>query len=351
MLKKLSLLLMFIILWVPGYAQDEMKSIELTVNDPNPQIIDFPTCRLSVSATDYGNSMTGIMVDIENTNDNPIFLFGHAISEKNLKKQKIQFDKSYIASKELMVCEGLNGENINIAPACHSVLTIDNVDGPRKRIEIPLYLTKTKKKKLLGKEKSFIVERPKIILNVTLIAEDKTDNEFEDIKSRYDELITKIEQNPVCPNRNHPVSRQKQIDEINAKIMDLKDEISDIKSEHRWKERDDAYKPYKEVLMSLDNIEIKEATCGQCQRDNKPAQRHTHSCNFCSKSPSDILKDLERVYIKLDSRKIKKSEAIKAIESAHKAWSGGCANLKRKMADDSVIRNKVEKYYNSIVNY
>lgn len=348
---------MSMLLWAPAYSQDDIKSVELKINDPSPVNVELSTCRLSLTATDYGGSSTTISVDVENTTDaNPIFLFGHAFTEKDLKKQNILFDKkSYgSTSRELLICEGLDGDNIlRIEPGGNRVLTIENIGENSKKIEIPLYLAKLEKKKPIGKEKYSIKQRAKIILNVRLIAEDKTDKTFENIKSKCDELIADIEKNPVCPNKNHPVSRQKQIDDINSRIIDLKDEIFDIKSEHRWKERDEAYKPYKELLATLDNIEIKEATCPKCQRDRKSPTRQSaaHSCGYCSKSPTSVLVELQRIYQKLDNRLINKQGAIRAVEGAHRAWTGGCLNLKKKMAEDTVTKGKVEKYYNSIVNY
>lgn len=352
MLKRISLLVTTVFIWISGYAQDETKSIDLTVNNPNPVEIESPYCFLAVRANDYGNSTTEISVEIDNHTDNSIFLFGHAYSEKELKRQNIQFDKKAYGStgRVPVVCEGVGGDNIlQIKPGEKRVLTIDNIYGSTKKIELPLYIAKLKQKKAFGKEKYLIYTRSKIILYVTLIEEVKADNEYEDIKGKCDELITMIAQNPVCPNSHHPISRQKQIDDKKALIMDLKDEISDIKSKNRWRERDEAYQPYKELLTRLDNIEIKEVNCNQCQKESRPVRRH--SCNYCSKSPSDILVELQRVYQKLDTRQIKKSEAIKAVEGAHKAWTGGCSNLKKKMSDDSVTKSKVEKYYNSIVNY
>lgn len=354
MLKKLLAFFISMFLWLPVCAQDDIKNIELRINDNSAVSVDLSSCRLSLSATDYGGQSSTITVNVENTTANPIFLFGHAFSEKALKKQRIQFDKkSYgSTSRELLICDGLDGDNIlRIEPGGNNVLTIDNIIESSKKIEIPLYFAKLEKKKPIGKEKYSIKQRAKIILNVKLIADDRTDATFENIKSKCDELITEIENNPVCPNKKHPVAKQEQIDKINARIADLKDEIFDIKSEHRWKERDEAYKPYKELIANLDNIEIKEEDCADC-RNKKPNRTSVaHNCEYCSTSPTGILIELQRVYQKLDNRLITKTEATEAIESVHRAWTGRCANLKKKMDEDKVTKAKVEKYYNSIVNY
>lgn len=356
MLKKFSLLLMSMIFWMPVYAQDEIRNVELKINDSSPVNLKLGPCSVSLSAADYGGSTTAMTVNVENSGTNPIFLFGHAFSEKELNKQNIRFDKkSYgTTSKNLLVCEGLAGDNIlMIEPGRNRVLTIDNISEPAKKVELPLYITKLEKNKPIGKEKYSIRQRARIILNVSLIADDKADDRYEQIKSKCDELISDIENNPVCPNKNHPQSRQKQIDNINSRIADLKDEIFDIKSDNHWRERDEAYRPYKELLAQLDEIEIKEETCRNCRKEKKAPTRQSsaHSCSYCSKSPTDILVELQRIYQKLDNRLIKKNEAVKAAENAHKATAGGCVNLKKKLAEDKVAKSKIDKYYNSIVNY
>lgn len=352
MLKKLSLFLLSVLLWVPGYSQDKIRSIKLTVNAPNPEIIDCDHCQLSVLATDYGNSSTVITVNVENIFDGPIFLFGIAYPEKMLKKERIQFDKKSYGShsRNVKICEGVpTGEILMIKPGANRLLTIDNVDEPMKQLSIPVYYAKVKKKKPFGKEKYMIQGYAQIILNMTLIADAKTDNEYEEIKSTYDDLIAMIEQKRVCPHPNHAVSKQEQIQDIKDRINDLKDEISDIKSEHHWRERDEAYKPYKELLENLDNIEIKEEVCSKCQRINPTSRKH--NCAFCSKSPADILSEIEGIYKQLDNRRIRKSDAKKNVETMRKAWNGGCPNLTKKMTDDTVNKDKVEIYYNSIVTY
>ncbi len=103
-------------------------------------------------------------------------------------------------------------------------------------------------------------------------------------------------------------------------------------------------------MVKLDNIVIPKEVCSKCSRTASTTSSR-HECRFCSKSPSDILLLLQRTYQELDNRKITKSEALKKIDAAHKAWTKDCKNLKQKIAADSAIKYKIDKYYDAIVNY
>lgn len=359
MFKKLAFLLISQLFIIPAKAQDDIKNIEVSVNEPTPKELKYECYHLSITATENESSSATVNINVENTSEKyNLILFGHAYTEKDLKKQNIRFDKkSYgTASKEIIVCEGLGSDEcLKIAPYGNNVLTFANISESVKEVELPIYIAKLKKKKLFSKEKYMIVLRARLILNIALKAEEKPDNAYEDIKRKYDELVAKIEANPVCPDKKHPVPEKEQTEQINREIDDLKDNIADVKSNNHWKERDEAYAPYKELLRKLDSIEIKKEVCDKCRRRNRPVTRHAtgsrHSCKFCSTSPTDILRILQRTYQQLDNRKITKKAAENKIQAAHKAWTGGCSSLKSKMADESATRYKVERYYEAIVNY
>lgn len=358
MFRKLAFLMTYMLFLLPLSAQDDIRNIELTVNASEPTVLDYDLCRLSLSAVEFNPESVTLNIDVENTNESySIYLFGHAFDEKTLKKQDIVFDKkSYgTTSRNILVCEGLADDNIlRIEPNGNRVLTFSDITEPKKKIELPFYIAKYDKGKFLSGPKYLIRQRVKLILNITFNIPDKTDDTYEVIKKRCDEIVSKVENEPVCPDRKHPVSLEEQIRLIQDEIDSLKDEIADIKSENRWKERDEAYKPYKEQLARLNDLEIRKEVCEKCSRKPKSTGTrvtNTHKCAYCSKSPSEILLMLQRTYQELDNRKIKKADALKRIEGAHRAWKQGCSNLKQKMAADSGTKYKVDKYYDAIVNY
>lgn len=359
MLKKITFLILSLVLSLPLLAQDEIRSIDLKVNDPEPMVLtDNGFCNLKVSAIKDGESPATVIINIENKNEsNTIFLFGFAFDEKTLKKDKIVFDKkSYgTTSRNIIVCGGLGSDQVvEIKPYGNNVLKFNEINGTKTTIELPLYIAKYEEGKIFRKDKYQIRQRVKLILNINLIVPEKKDNELDEIKRRCEDIVDKAELITVCTSKKHKVSEEEQTKEIREEIDALKDDIADIKSENHWRERDEAYKPYKELLATLNGIEFKKDVCDNCR--TKPKTRSTstptaHSCSYCSKSPSEILVLLQRTYQELDNRKIKKSEALQKIEGIHRAWNGGCPQLKQKVNADSSTKYKVDKYYDAIVKY
>lgn len=357
MFQRIVILLLSIVSFFPILGQDDVRNLELSVNKSQPYVLDYDFCRLSITANNYDSPTVTIHINIENTNENySIFLFGHAYTEKTLKAENILFDKlSYgTTSKDIIVCEGLSGDGImRIEPNGNRVLTFPDITEQKIKIELPVYIAKFEKKKFLSNDRYLIKQRIKLIINITLSIPDITDDQLDKIEQKCNELIEKINSTTICTSRKHPVSETKQIDELTTEIDNLKDEIADIKSENHWRERDEAYKPYKHLLERLDNVKFNRSVCEECKRKSNintdTAKRH--NCNYCKKSPSEILLLLQRTYQELDNRKIKKSEALKKIEGAHSAWSKDCANLRRKINADSNTQYKIKKYYDAIVNY
>ena len=323
-------------------AQDVQKSIELVINDNSPVELKFNFCMLSFSAHQTSESYIILDIDVLNNSQNHILLFGKPFTEKGLKKHKIRFDKKKYgtANRSIALCEGLAGSEIlSIMPSGNRTITIDSISGNSKRCEFPLYFTKTKKKKY------YIVSRAKIVVNVQF-KDDKSASEYENIEKQCMNLINEIKNVSICPKKNHPVSIDKQKEPYNEKILDLKDVISDIKSSHGWKERDEEYQKYKLLIAQLDNVKFVTKYCGQCGE-----QQPSHKCSYCEMTPRDVLTSLQRTYQLLDNGELNKKDAITKVELIYRAWNGGCPKLKQKRDSDTSNRTKIERYYESIINY
>jgi len=322
-------------------AQDEQMNIEVDVNGDQPVRKELNSCTLSLTASRFGNSPVELSIDLENNLQYSILLFAHAYTEKDLKKHKIRFDKKSYGSmsRNLLLCDGLDGDNIlRVEPSSNRTLKFIASDNDMMLCELPLYFAKSKK------NKHRIVNRVKIRLNVKLIQEDA---EFDSINSSCKELIEEIGKFRVCSRPSHHESVEAQKAPYVNRIKELKEKITDIKVLHNWRDRDADYKKYRDLLMQLDNVEFKEEWCG-C----KPKVGiSTHSCRFCQKTPSEVLTNVQRIYQKLDVDRIKKQAAKTEVEPWHRAWIGGCPNLKKKIDRDSNNRKKIESYYNSIINY
>ena len=342
MMKRLSLLLICLLQVFFIVAQDEQKNVEISVNSSQPVELEFSSCKLSLSAFQYANSQFTLYVDVQNTTQDHIFLFGRSYSQKELKKRNIRFyKKSYgSTSKTLLLCEGLNEDEIlHIEPSGNRVLTIEGISDINKKCELPLYIAKTKMKKY------YIKNRVKILSNIKFSGEKVADNEFESISKKCQKLIDEIGHLTICPRTTHSISKEKQKEPYTNRILDLKDEISDVKTSHQWRERDEDYQKYKELLIQLDNIKFKEQYCGKC------GQSSVHQCRYCKMTSKDALSTLQRIYQMLDIGRTNKTSAISSVEPLHKAWVGGCPKLKQKVDNDASTRAKMERYYDSIIHY
>lgn len=327
-------------------AQDEQRSIEVVVNDSQPVEIDFEACRLAVSAIESGDSEVSLSIDLKNNTSNYIFLFERDYTKKDLRKEKIRFDKkSYgSTSRRTLACEGVNDdEMLRIAPSGNSILTIDGITNDVKRCELPLYIARSKK---ICKKKFVIMRRVKVILNVTIIPETVIDDKYEGISQRCAILIDDISNTSICTRPTHPISVDRQKMDFVSRIVAIKEQISEVKSAHRWDERDEEYQKYKELIVQLDNIEFNEAYCGQCGQTRDP-----HKCKYCNMPSGKVVDEAQRIFTNLDNGDITKSDAIKNIEQLRKAWTGGCPKLKQRVNSDSSIRNNLNRYYEDIKNF
>ena len=328
-------------------AQDEQRRIDVVVNDKHPVEINFESCSLSISAFESGNSEVALSIDLKNnTSSHYILLCESDYTEKYLRKEKIRFDKkSYgSTSRKALPCEGLENDGIlRIGPSGNSILTINEITSEMKRCELPLYIARKTK---ISKKKLAVIRRVKIILNITIIPEKIVDEKYDVISQRCATLIEEISNISICTRSTHPISVQKQKEPYVDRIIEIKDEISEIKYVHHWSERDEEYQKYQKLILQLDNIEFNEKYCGKCGQAVS-----SHRCEYCNKSPKEILDEVTRIYRKLDNGDMTKSEAIRRVEPLRKAWNGGCHKLKQKMSSDTNNREKSERYYNDIVSY
>lgn len=355
-MKRLLCLFLCIICTYSLLAQDDTRSINVSVNQNEPTIEELDACKLSVMATQFGNSEISLSIEVENTNSPYIyFLFGRAYPEKELKKLKpsIRFDKKGYGttSREILTCEVIGGEIfggddiLQIEGDQSRTLTISGVKGEQVKCVLPLYIATSKKRK-----KYLIMERAKVTLNVTLINEEPDQSVYEGIKQQYDELIAEINNVEICENKKHPQTVEEQEKPYQKKVDDLIDEIETIKDKNNWRERDDAYKPFKNLITQLKNVEFKTHDCEKCKVKPIPPYPH-HECSYCSWTPESVWSFMDSTYKKLDQGSMTKNEAKSKVSAVQKAYSSSCPNLRKKVNGNGSLKNKIDSKYQSIVNY
>jgi hypothetical protein len=343
-------LLLFLIAFIPLFlsAQDESKSIELNADDTEEVEAEFNICKLLVRlARTSDDEKYSLSVDVENTNDYYVMLFGHAYTEKDLKKLRpsIRFDRTSYGgtSKNLMLCEGCrNDEIVQIEPSYKRTLVFEEVVD-NGSVEVPIYIAKYKAKKFLSKEKFLIMKRAIVTLNLKINSRPAIDTDFPRISDSYDKLINDLSEKTFCPNSKHTPKLAKQKEPYEKRIQNLLNEIQTIKDRNDWRDKDEKYQPYKELKEKLEDIDLKEyeRTCSKHKKPNGGGD--IHQCEYCNMSASSALSTLRRAYQRLDQGASKSS----VENEANRLMS--CPNLKRKIGAASAgTLGGINDYYNRI---
>lgn len=355
-MKRNTLVLLFLCTTIIAVA-DEKKKVEITANQSQPVEVELNSnSKFYVSATKLVNTTeVTISVEVENMDDvHPLFIFGHAFTEKDLKSQKpsIRFDKkSYgSTSRDLRICKSVDCDPVvQITSQQKGVFTFSGYVGGITPIELPMYMAKYPQKKNLSKGKYLIMQREIIYLDVEVKDEEKDEtDDFDQLNDAYENLISELEEQTFCKNSKHAPSLLEQEQPYKDKIDDLKDAIADIKSANNWREREPKYKQYKELLEKLNAIDFKqyEKDCG-----GHIQIVHSHSCSYDSWTPNQVLSSLVRIYQNLDNGKVKKSSAVESAKALQRAWTNKDCPLSRKMSNAGNTKSQAEGYYDSIITY
>lgn len=355
-MKRSNLVLLFFCITMIALA-DEKRKVEITANQSQPVEVELNSnSKFYISATKLVNTNeVTISVEVENMDDvHPMFIFGHAFTEKDLKRQKpsIRFDKkSYgSTSRDLRICKSIDCDPIaQITSQQKGVFTFSGYVGGITPIELPMYMAKYPKTNNLRKGKYLIMQREIIYLDVEVKDEEKNDTgDFDQLNDAYENLKEDLEGQTFCKNSKHSPSLSEQEKPYRDRIDDLKDAIADIKSANNWREREPKYKKYKELLEKLNDIDLKkyEKDCG-----GHIQTIHRHSCSYDSWTPSQVLSSLVRIYQNLDNGKVKKSSAVESAKALQRAWTNKDCPLYRKMNNAGNTKNQAEGYYDSIISY
>ena len=341
-------------------SADERKSIDITPNQSAPVELNMGACKLYISASkDSGREEVRLSVEVENPSETHLlYLFNRSFAEKDLKKQKpsIRFDKKlYNGSHEIKTCKSEDGEDLILIPQSDKrILLFKGRENSVVSIELPLYITKYKKKGFLSSDKYLILQREIVILEVKV----KNDDEevYKRINDAYEDLMEDLGRQTFCPNKKHDTSLSAQKKPFEDKIDELKDEISEIKSKNNWRERDADYKKYKDLLGKLNDINLKkyERDCGQHVSSNRGSRTRDKISTPApviqspksSMSADQVLSSMVQIYRQLDNGDIDKSAAARKAKSLKGTWDSGVSS-----SADASTKRKVERYYDSIVNY
>lgn len=347
MIKRLSLILLLATLVLGAAAQVIEENVELIVNSSDPVSVgrENDDIRISLRANKYGNNTELSALMENNSEDYCLLLFGRSVPEKDLKRQKIRFDKKRYGKtgRNIVTCDGIEETILEIGKCEKGRLEVNDISGDYYKLNIVIYLAKQKKRKRI------IMAKRQIVLNVSIKEAEKRDDNYDEIRNRCDKLIEEINMVTICPGKNGKhfgLSIEEQKAPYEEKKREIKDEIERIKKKYGWRDNDKEYERYKELISSLDVIKYSEKLCPKCIPDT------IHVCDYCKKyTPKSILDELHNIYLNLDKRKISKDEAKRLARPLYEHVTRYCPVLKQRMLRESRIKDNIEIYYESIIKY
>lgn len=352
MIKRLSLILLLATLVLGAAAQVIEESVELIVNSSDPVSVgrENDDIRISLRANKYGNNTELSALMENNSEDYCLLLFGRSVPEKDLKRQKIRFDKKRYGKtgRNIVTCDGIEETILEIGKCEKGRLEVNDISGDYYKLNIVIYLAKQKKRKRI------IMARRQIVLNVSIKEAEKRDDNYDEIRNRCDKLIEEINLVTICPGKNGKhfgLSIEEQKAPYEEKKREIKDEIERIKVKNGWRDNDKEYERYKELISSLNAIEFSEKLCPECQSSPGPIPI-PHVCDYCKKyTPKSILTELHNIYMDLDMRKISKDNAKKLARPLYEHGTRDCPVLKQSLMRESKTKERIEEYYESIIKY
>lgn len=335
MKKLLILSILFAITAISCYADEENK-IVLSENHAE-ETIDFGFCKIFISAEDDAN----VNIKIENKKeDYYLILFGHAYTEKILKKQKpsVIFNKKYVGNKGKRIISGYQpiGEVPLLIPQSEKrELPLISAKNGKIKCHLPIYIAKPNKKRT-----KMVLMRLETI-DLLIEVNERISKDYDRLKREVDDLTNAISAQTFCNHPRHSPSLEEQEKPYKEKIESIKNEIDSIREAHNWWNADESFRKFRDLKEKLDAISFSslEQDCGK--RHERAIVRPRHSCKYCKLSDQQIYNKLDNYYQKLKTRKVKKDDIMSDVKLLYScpSWKNGA------------YKDKIENYYNRIVGY
>ena len=341
MKKFLTFIILFQFTGLFIYA-DEQREVKL--NDDNPQkTIELANCNIFVSKGETDDDEnTKVAIEIENKDEsNVVILFGHAFSEKDLKKQSpsIRFDKKYPKTNRSL--ETFNGgKNVLFIEPTDKRRLLEGIQIKKDKkytCHLPFYIAKYKSNK---RNKMLIMEQE--ILELEIGVEIKPDLDYIRLESECKVLIDEIGKKSFCPNPKHKQSLEEKkkykesIDSLVSVIVAFRD---------KYYSQDKGYKRYDELKQKLDGIQFAEIDCG---KHSIPVSVSKDKCKYCNLSPQQIYHKLDDIYKKIyisNNRKATKNSVMPDVNLLYNCSRHSGAWKK------SEYKSKITDRYNKICNF
>lgn len=320
------------------------NTVVVSVNEAEPiqthEIADQISLTFTLTDTQIKDGAARVLIDINNSSSNGLYIFHEAYTEKELKKMaqpyKLKFSKSYPGTKghrSVEPADGLGGRVVLNPYRGATIYDVVVYDGIKTDFMFPFYLVEYKNNSEFSRGKK-IVRKVEVAIEFDIhLAEPR---EYIEMKEQVDTLIAELKNLTFCDNPKHSPTLEEQKQVYIDRIDSIKTRIDSVQRDNGWnftadehsrrRVETDICKKFLALESLLYEINIENVPVQDCGEHKVAAP--VHSCRYCSYSFQQILNQLDNIYMKVSNsddpvavRKEYASEVVR-IEACAKRRSG-----------------------------
>ena len=347
---KKILMSLLLCLMAASVMADEQKKVTLN-SDHNQEMINLSFCNIFVNLNEVEDGVGEVSLELENLSESKVLiLFDRSYMEKQMKKlsPKMVFDKTFGGTKGKRVADPFSEQLSNVMrlrPSDKQSLPFVRVENEAtKVVTLPVYIAKYKGKKAL-----LLLEKQVIELDIEVVL--KPSAEFVLMNTKCEELLQEISRTGICPNKKHKPSADKQKEDYQNRIDELKSKIDEHISSHGWSSNDAGYRRYAELKSKLDGVEFVERDCGR-HKTTVVSGGGGHKCSYCGLSLQQIYHKLDDLYKKIYSssdRKATKASVMSQVNALYNCCTDTkCSKHAAQWKKGGDYKSKIVERYNRI---
>lgn len=228
---------------------------------------------------------------------------------------------------------------------CISVTDYQNKESIDTIINLPIYIADHKENRcLFGKRDKLIIDEKEYVelnIHVDLV---RCDEIYKSIKSSYEQLANEVANDVFCPHKEHKPSLQKKKEGYINRINKLRSEINNEKVLFNWREKDEAFKPFRQLLNNLQELEdqVNERKDGYCR-----THKQSKGCRYCSKDVNSLIEELDKIYREIATSDDDDIDAAKEITQKKVDAIYKCVTTHRSGVKTKDL-SQIKRLYNAI---
>lgn len=348
MRKTIFTILLTLLTVLSVFADGEYKIV--LNEDDNKKSLELGYVNINVTMGEPdAQGKVDIMVELVNPNEvsnNMLFLFGRSFDEKQLRgftNPRIVYDRNYPVKKPRYTdyCEQLGKDVVSLAPNTpnYRISHLQMTEDETLEIRLPIYMAIKKCAK-----KAALMEKhiEKLLISVELTP----DEDYPAIKKSCDSIAEVIAHLTFCNNPKHKPS-------LEEREQPYKDEVSDLRliinlKLLQWPIKSFRFRKYDELKQQLDDIEFKEADCG-----DPTLHTSDHYCKYCKLTLEEIYGAFDDLYQKkVYPKKELTKEEMQQVKAMYKCCTDKmCRSHAAEWKKKNKCKDGIIDYYNRITKY